>query len=94
MDGFDDRARQASTNRRNVGEMEDPDVVGNGRSADRGEKLRMGFKFFGRDGRNIIDRASFQPFGYQTAITVDSSRIVPLDEEDKHPGDADLQTSP
>ena len=30
----------------------------------------------------------------QTAITVTSSRIVPLDEEDKHPGDADFQTSP
>jgi len=94
MDGFDDRACQASTNRRNVGEMEDPGVVGTGRSADRGEKLRMGFKFFGRDGRNIIDRASFRPFGYQTAITMASSQIVPLDEEDKHPGDADFQTSP
>ena len=94
MDGFDDRARLASTNRRKVGKMEDPDVVGSDRSADRGEKLRMGFKFFGRDGRNSIDRASFQPVGYQTAITVDSSQIVPLDEEDKHPGDADFQTSP
>ena len=94
MDGLDDRARQASANRRQVGKMEDPEVVDTGGPTDRGEMLRMGIQFFGTNGPHLVDRASFQPIGYQTAITGASSPIVPLDVEDQHPGTADFRTSP
>jgi len=93
MDGFEDRAPQALANPRNVGEMEETDAVGTTGSADHGGMLRMWLKFTEKDGRLVIDRDSFQPFGGQTAIAVASIRIVPLDEEEKHPKEADFRTS-
>jgi len=72
MDDFEDRARQALADPRNVGEMEDADAVGTAGSADCGDMLRMWLKFTEKDGRKVIDRASFQSFGCQTAIAVAS----------------------
>ena len=72
MDDFEDKARQAMANPRNVGEMEDADAVGTAGSADCGDMLRMWLKFTEKDGRKVIDRASFQSFGCQTAIAVAS----------------------
>jgi NifU-like protein involved in Fe-S cluster formation len=41
-------------------------------SPECGDMLRMWLKFTEKDGRKVIDRASFQAFGCQTAIAVAS----------------------
>src|SRR5205807_7189386 len=41
-------------------------------SADCGDMLRMWVKFKEQDGRKVIDRATFQTFGCETAIAVAS----------------------
>ncbi|MGB0145499.1 MAG: iron-sulfur cluster assembly scaffold protein, partial [Akkermansiaceae bacterium] len=69
---FEDRARAALANPQNVGEMEDADSVGTVGSPDCGDMLRMWLKFTEKDGKKVIDRASFQAFGCQTAIAVAS----------------------
>lgn len=69
---FEDRARQALANPQNVGEMTDADSVGTVGSPDCGDMLRMWLKFTEKDGKKVIDRASFQAFGCQTAIAVAS----------------------
>ena len=72
MDDFEDKAREALANPRNVGEMQDADAVGTAGSTDCGDMLRMWLKFTEKDGNKVIDRASFQSFGCQTAIAVAS----------------------
>ena len=52
--------------------MKDADAVGTVGSADCGDMLRMWIKFKEQDGRKVIDRATFQSFGCQTAIAVAS----------------------
>lgn len=54
----------------NVGEMENADAVGTAGSEDCGDMLRMWIKFREENGRKVIDRASFQTFGCQTALAV------------------------
>lgn len=66
------RIEAAVKNPRNLGEMENADAVGTVGSADCGDMLRMWIKFKEENGRKIIDRASFQSFGCQTAIAVAS----------------------
>ncbi|MGI8437529.1 MAG: iron-sulfur cluster assembly scaffold protein [Chthoniobacterales bacterium] len=66
------RIEEAVKNPRNLGEMENPDAVGTVGSPDCGDILRMWLKFKEEDGKKIIDRASFQSFGCQTAIAVAS----------------------
>jgi nitrogen fixation protein NifU and related proteins len=66
------RVEAAVNNPRNVGEMENADAVGTVGSPDCGDMLRMWIKFKEEDGRKVIDRASFQSFGCQTAIAVAS----------------------
>lgn len=66
------RIEAAVKNPRNLGEMENADAVGTIGSPDCGDMLRMWIKFKEQDGRKIIDRASFQSFGCQTAIAVAS----------------------
>src|ERR1700746_2487219 len=63
---------EAIANPKNVGEMADADAVGTVGSADCGDMLRMWIKFREENGRKIIDRATFQSFGCQTAIAVAS----------------------
>ena len=76
MSGTDDnleaRIEAALKNPRNLGEMENADAVGSVGSPDCGDMLRMWIKFKEEDGRKIIDRATFQSFGCQTAIAVAS----------------------
>lgn len=69
---FEDRAREALAKPNNVGEMDDADSVGTVGSPDCGDMLRMWLKFTEKDGKKVIDRASFQAFGCQTAIAVAS----------------------
>ena len=66
------RIEEAVKNPRNIGEMENADAVGTVGNADCGDMLRMWIKFKEENGRRIIDRASFQSFGCQTAIAVAS----------------------
>lgn len=62
----------AIANPQNLGEMADADAVGTVGSADCGDMLRMWVKFKEQDGRRVIDKATFQTFGCQTAIAVAS----------------------
>jgi nitrogen fixation NifU-like protein len=59
-------------NPKNLGEMSDADAVGTVGNPDCGDMVRMWLKFTEKDGRKVIDRASFQSFGCQTAIAVAS----------------------
>ena len=72
MSEFEERAKEAISNPSNVGEMSDADASGTAGSADCGDMLRMWLKFTEKDGKKVIDRASFQSFGCQTAIAVAS----------------------
>ena len=62
----------AIANPKNLGEMSDADAVGTVGSPDCGDMLRMWIKFREENGRKVIDRATFQSFGCQTAIAVAS----------------------
>jgi nitrogen fixation NifU-like protein len=62
----------AIRNPQNLGEMKDADAVGTVGSPDCGDMLRMWIKFREEGGRKVIDRATFQSFGCQTAIAVAS----------------------
>ena len=67
------RIHDAIANPKNVGEMLDADSVGTVGSADCGDMLRMWVKFKeDAQGRKVIDRATFQTFGCETAIAVAS----------------------
>ena len=57
---------------KNIGEMPDADAVGTVGNSECGEMLRMWVKYKEQDGEKIIDKASFQSFGCETAIAVAS----------------------
>jgi nitrogen fixation NifU-like protein len=71
-DELEAKIEAAIKNPRNLGEMKDADAVGTVGSADCGDMLRMWIKFKEENGRKVIDRATFQSFGCQTAIAVAS----------------------
>lgn len=64
--------QQALTDTQNLGEMPDADAVGTVGSPDCGDMVRMWIKYKDKDGQKVIDKASFQSFGCQTAIAVAS----------------------
>jgi NifU-like protein involved in Fe-S cluster formation len=66
------RITDAIQNPKNLGEMQGADAVGTVGSADCGDMLRMWVKFKEQDGKKVIDRATFQTFGCETAIAVAS----------------------
>src|SRR5215210_9258143 len=66
------RIHDAIANPKNLGEMENADSVGTVGSPDCGDMLRMWVKFKEQDGKRVIDRATFQTFGCETAIAVAS----------------------
>jgi len=68
----EERIAEAIRDPKNLGEMKDADAVGTVGSADCGDMLRMWIKFKEEDGKKVIDRATFQSFGCQTAIAVAS----------------------
>jgi nitrogen fixation protein NifU and related proteins len=72
MNDFESKVREALASPQNQGEMSDADSVGTVGSPDCGDMLRMWLKFKEQDGKKVIDRASFQSFGCQTAIAVAS----------------------
>ena len=71
-DDLESKIEEAIRNPQNLGEMKDADAVGTVGSADCGDMLRMWLKFKEENGRKVIDRATFQSFGCQTAIAVAS----------------------
>lgn len=72
MSNFKEKIEEALANPSNQGEMVDADSVGTVGSPDCGDMMRMWLKFSEKDGKKVIDRASFQAFGCQTAIAVAS----------------------
>jgi len=64
--------QSALSNPQNLGEMPDADSVGTVGSPDCGDMVRMWLKYKEKDGKKVIDKASFQSFGCQTAIAVAS----------------------
>jgi NifU-like protein involved in Fe-S cluster formation len=62
----------AIANPQNMGELAGADAVGTVGNSDCGEMLRMWVKFKDENGRKVIDRATFQSFGCETAIAVAS----------------------
>ncbi|MEX1048568.1 MAG: iron-sulfur cluster assembly scaffold protein [Akkermansiaceae bacterium] len=72
MSSFETKVQEALANPHNQGELENADAVGTVGSPECGDMLRMWLKFTEKDGKRVIDRASFQAFGCQTAIAVAS----------------------
>ena len=62
----------AIANPQNMGELANADSVGTVGNSDCGEMLRMWVKFKDENGKKVIDRATFQSFGCETAIAVAS----------------------
>src|SRR4026207_977796 len=71
-DDLEQRIHEAIANTKNLREKQDADSVGTVGSPDCGDMLRMWVKFKEEDGRKVIDRATFQTFGCETAIAVAS----------------------
>lgn len=57
---------------KNRGEMKDADAIGIGGSGDCGDILRLWIKFKEEKGKKVIDKATFQSFGCQTAMAIAS----------------------
>jgi NifU-like protein involved in Fe-S cluster formation len=66
------RIAEALRNPQNLGELPGADAVGTVGNSDCGEMLRLWVKFKEEKGKKIIDRATFQSFGCETAIAVAS----------------------
>src|SRR3974390_1680262 len=66
------RIAEALRNPQNLGELPNADAVGTVGNSECGEMLRMWVKFKEQDGHKVIDRATFQSFGCETAIAVPS----------------------
>jgi nitrogen fixation protein NifU and related proteins len=69
---LEQRIAEAMRNPQNVGELENADAVGTVGDSECGEMLRMWIKYKEENGKRIIDRATFQSFGCETAIAVAS----------------------
>ena len=66
------RIQEVLANPQNMGELANADAIGTVGSSDCGEMLRLWVKFKEKNGRKIIDKATFQSFGCETAIAVAS----------------------
>src|SRR2546427_2504433 len=66
------RISEAMRNPQNLGELADADAIGTVGNSDCGEMLRMWVKFKQENGKKVIDKATFQSFGCETAIAVAS----------------------
>jgi NifU-like protein involved in Fe-S cluster formation len=71
-DDLQQRIQAALANPQNLGELAGADAVGTVGNADCGEMLRLWVKFKESNGKKVIDRATFQSFGCETAIAVAS----------------------
>ena len=71
-DNLQKKISDAIANPQNMGELANADAVGTVGNSDCGEMLRMWVKFKDENGKKVIDRATFQSFGCETAIAVAS----------------------
>jgi NifU-like protein involved in Fe-S cluster formation len=71
-DDFQKRLVEAIKNPQNMGEMAAADSIGTVGNAECGDMLRVWVKFKEENGRKVIDKASFQSFGCETAIAAAS----------------------
>jgi nitrogen fixation protein NifU and related proteins len=71
-DELSQKLTDAAGQPKNLGEMTNADAVGTVGSAECGDMLRMWIKFREEGGRKVIDQATFQTFGCETAIAVAS----------------------
>ena len=71
-DNLEKRIREAMLNPKNMGELAGADSVGTVGNSECGEMLRLWVKFKEENGKKVIDRATFQSFGCETAIAVAS----------------------
>src|SRR5881397_1917979 len=71
-DDLQKRIAEAMRNPQNLGELADADAIGTVGNSECGEMLRMWIKYKQEGGRKVIDRATFQSFGCETAIAVAS----------------------
>ena len=85
-DDLEDRIQAAIQNPQNIGEMTDADAVGTVGSESCGDMLRMWVKFKEENGRRVIDKATFQTFGCQTAIAVASVATELIREREQGTG--------
>src|SRR5687767_815273 len=66
------KIREALANPQNMGELANADAIGTVGNTSCGEMLRMWIKFKEDRGKKVIDQATFQSFGCETAIAVAS----------------------
>jgi nitrogen fixation NifU-like protein len=71
-DDLQKRIADALRDPQNLGELPGADAVGTVGNSDCGEMLRLWVKFKEHNGRKVIDKATFQSFGCETAIAVAS----------------------
>lgn len=69
-DAFQSAADLAALDTENLGELPGADAVGTAGGEDCGDMLRMWIKFREENGKKVIDRATYQSFGCQTALAV------------------------
>ena len=71
-DNLQKRIEEAMRNPQNLGELPEADSVGTVGNSQCGEMLRMWIKYKQERGKKVIDKATFQSFGCETAIAVAS----------------------
>jgi NifU-like protein involved in Fe-S cluster formation len=71
-DDLQQRVEKAIADPQNRGEMAGADAIGTVGNAECGDMLRVWVKFKKENGRRVIDKASFQSFGCETAIAAAS----------------------
>src|SRR5437016_3512784 len=74
-DDLQKRIEEAMRNPQNLGELPEADSVGTVGNAQCGEMLRMWIKYKEERGKKVIDKATFQSFGCETAIAIASLAI-------------------
>src|SRR6266516_7995788 len=72
MNELEQRIKAALANPQNMGELPGADAVGTVGNSGCGEMLRMWIKYKEERGKKVIDKATFQSFGCETAIAVAS----------------------
>lgn len=69
---YQKRIEEALRDPKNLGELEGADAVGTAGSAGCGDMIRLWIKFKEQSGKRVVDKATFQSFGCETAIAVAS----------------------
>src|SRR2546423_1810104 len=71
-DNLQKQIEEALRNPQNLGELPEADSVGTVGNSQCGEMLRIWIKYKEERGKRVIDKATFQSFGCETAIAVAS----------------------